>query len=185
LTTVDGGALCCIDKGDYNQAKRRRWFDIDRDNAKPSLLGERVYDAVNVGYKCHMNDLAAAIGLGNLEEFPINLKRRRDIASRYRNELNNISGVKLLDYKNDRESSYWLFTILVDKREDFIRALKERGVPASVVHLRIDDNTVFGGITPGLENQEKFNNLQVSLPVHSGLNDYEVDLVINSVKKGW
>ncbi|MEW6714579.1 MAG: DegT/DnrJ/EryC1/StrS family aminotransferase [Nitrospirota bacterium] len=185
LTTVDGGALCCINKDDCYQAKRRRWFDIDRDNAKPSILGEREYDATHVGYKLHMNDLSAAIGLGNLAEFPANLKRRQEIAARYRNELNDASGIELLDYKNDRLCAYWLFTMLVEKRENFIRALQSKGVPASVVHLRIDKNSIFGGITPDLPNQERFNERQVSIPVHNGLTDSDVDLVVNAIKEGW
>lgn len=185
LTTVDGGALCCLNGDDTYQSRRRRWFDIDRENSTPSILGERVYDAKNVGYKCHMNDLSAAIGLGNLEEFPANLKRRQEIAARYRSELSSISGIELLDYKNDRVCSYWLFTMLVEKREEFIRSLKSRGALASVVHLRIDDNTVFGGITPGLVNQEGFNIKQASIPVHNGLTDYEVEKIIHAVKQGW
>jgi len=185
LTTVDGGALCCINEDDCYQAKRRRWFDIDRDNAKPSILGEREYDATHVGYKLHMNDLSAAIGLGNLSEFPANLKRRQEIAARYLNELNDVSGIELLDYKNDRLCAYWLFTMLVEKRENFIRALQSKGVPASVVHLRIDKNSIFGGITPDLPNQERFNERQVSIPVHNGLTDDDVDLVVNAIKRGW
>ncbi len=185
MTTVDGGALCCLDKEDLYQARRRRWFDIDRENAKPSVLGEREYDATNVGYKCHMNDLAAAIGLGNLEAFPLNVKRRQEIAARYRNELKGISGIELLDYKSDRVCTYWLFTMLVEKREDFIRSLKSRGAPASVVHLRIDKNSVLGGITPDLVHQEKFNEKQVSIPVHNDLTDDDVGIVIHAIKEGW
>lgn len=185
LTTGDGGALCCLNEEDFYQARRRRWFDIDRENAKVGVLGEREYDATSVGYKCHMNDLAAAIGLGNLDDFRGNFLRRQVIAVRYRSELKNMHGIEFLDYRDDRVCSYWLFTMLVDRREDFIRALLSRGVPASVVHLRIDKNTLFGGITPGLPNQERFNEKQVSVPVHEGLTDDDVDLVIDSIKKGW
>ena len=134
VTTGDGGALCCMDSDDYKDVRRRRWFGIDRDNNKPSVLGERAYDLTVVGFKYHMNDLAAALGLGNLEDFPPNLKRRRKIAKLYRDELKNVSGLQLLDYKNDRESAYWFFTVLVEKREDFVLALKSRGIPTSVVH---------------------------------------------------
>jgi len=185
LTTGDGGALCCLNEDDYHQAKKRRWFDIDRDTAKPSILGEREYDATHVGYKLHMNDIAAAIGLGNLEDFPLNLRRRQEIARYYRKELKNVPGLQLLDYKNDRESAFWIFTVLVERREDFIRVLKKHGIPASVVHLRIDKNSIFGGITPNLINQEKFNEHQVSIPVHEALTDEDVGLVITTIKEGW
>lgn len=185
LTTGDGGVLCCLDEEDCNNAKKLRWFGIDRVNSQPSILGERVYNIDTAGYKYHMNNLAAAIGLGNLEDFPASLKRRREIAVHYRNELKNISGLQLLDYKDDRESAYWLFTILVENRVDFIKKLKEDGIPASVVHLRIDHNSVFGGLTPNLSNQERFNEHQISIPLHSGLTDEEAELVIESIKKGW
>jgi len=185
LTTVDGGALCCLNDDDAYQARRRRWFDIDRENSKPSILGERVYDAQKVGYKCHMNDLSAAIGLGNLEVFPSNLKRRIEIATIYNEELKNVPGLQLLDYKNDRECAYWLYTMLVEHRIDFIEKLREKDIPASVMHQRIDDNSVFGGITPGLVNQEKFNDLQVAIPVHNALTNEDVKLIVDTIKKGW
>lgn len=185
LTTGDGGALCCLNEHDYRKAKVCRWFGIDRDASKPSILGEREFDISEVGYKYHMNNLAAAVGLGNLEDFPKNLRRRREIANIYRKELKNVPGLQLLDYKNDRESAYWLFTVLVERRIDFIKKLKEHDVPASVVHLRIDRNSVFGGLTPNLPNQEKFNENQVAIPIHSGLSDEDVEKVIYVIKSGW
>jgi len=185
LTTGDGGALCCLHDEDYKSAISRRWFGIDRANSKPSILGEREYDIDSVGYKYHMNNLAAAVGMGNLEDFPANLKRRRAVAARYRDELKDIAGLKLLDYKDDRESAFWLFTVLAERRVDFISKLKDQNIPASVVHLRIDHNSVFGGIAHELSNQKRFNADQVSIPVHSGLNDDEVELIVNIVKSGW
>jgi perosamine synthetase len=185
LTTVDGGALCCLDKDDVYRAKRRRWFDIDRENSTPSELGERVYDAEQTGYKCHMNDLSAAIGLGNLEDFPVKLKRRIEIGGIYREELKDVPGLQLLEYKDDRESAYWLFTMLVERRTEFIRKLKGKDVPASVMHLRIDNNSVFGGIRPDLIVQAEFDENQVSIPVHSGLTDDDVKLIVDTIKKGW
>jgi dTDP-4-amino-4,6-dideoxygalactose transaminase len=132
-----------------------------------------------------MNDLAASVGLGNLEEFPRNLARRRQIAAIYRRELAGVPGVNLLDYRTDRESAYWLFTMIVSERERFIRRLSANGVPSSVVHLRIDTNSVFGGITPDLENMEAFNRQQVSIPMHGSLTDDDVSLVIKTVRSGW
>lgn len=185
LTTGDGGALCCLSEAEYHLARARRWFGIDRANSQPSILGERLYDISAIGYKSHMNDLAAAVGLGNLEDFPAQLARRCEIAASYRAELKNVRGLELLEAKAERRSACWVFTVLVERREDFIRALQTRGVPASVVHLRIDHNSVFGGIRPGLPGQEFFNERQVAIPLHAGLTDEEVELVINAVQSGW
>jgi perosamine synthetase len=183
LTTGDGGALCCLDDKDYLNARKLRWIGIDRDKSKPSILGEREYDIKQFGYKYHMNDLAAAVGLGNLEDLRDNLKRRREIAAFYRKELKDIPGLQLLDYRNDRQSAYWLFTVLVENRLDFIKKLKEKGIPTSVVHLRIDKNSVF--TRQNLPNQEKFDKKQISIPIHPDLSDKDISLIVNTIKKGW
>jgi len=184
LTTGDGGALCCLDEADARAAFSRRWFGIDRPNSRPSILGEREYDIDAVGYKYHMNDLAAAVGLGNLEDFPQRLARRQRIGSYYRNHLQNVPGLQLLRLDDDRTHAYWLFTVLVERREDLIRRLAEQGIPTSVVHLRIDHNSVFGGVRPDLPGQAEFNGRQVALPMHDSLTDEDVWKVVRCVQEG-
>jgi len=185
LTTGDGGALGCREEADYRAAARRRWFGIDRQLAQPSPLGERIYDVEEVGYKYHMNDLAAAVGLGNLERFPERLARRRAIGERYRRELAGVAGLELLEARPDRAHAYWLFTILVERRLDFIRLLAEKGIPASVVHLRIDKYGVFGGPRPDLAGQADFDQRQVAIPLHEALSDEEIGEVIRTIRSGW
>lgn len=185
LTTGDGGALVCKNHTHYKEAKKMRWFGIDRDNDLPSDLGERVYDLKRIGYKYHLNDFSAALGLGNLLDFNTRITRIREIANIYNNNLSNIPGLNLLHYKNDRESAYWLYTILVDKRQDFIRKMKENNIPVSVIHQRIDRHSIFGGVTNGLVNQEKFDLNQISIPIHADLKNEEIDKIIQVIKAGW
>ena len=185
LTTGDGGALCCLNENHYQEARNRRWFGIDRKGSQPSILGERLFDIEEVGYKYHMNDLAAVLGLGNLEELPQRLKRIQEIASIYRKELAQVPGLRLLDYKDNRKSSYWLFTILVENRLDFINQMKASDIPVSVVHQRIDRFAVFGGKTTGLVNQEKFDENQISIPIHSNLTNEDIDNIIHNIKRGY
>lgn len=185
LTTGDGGMLCCLNEEDYHAARIRRWFGIDRENAKPSILGEREYDISSVGYKYHLNNVGAAIGLGNLSDFQQRFARRQIIAKRYREELSDVPGLQLLEWKDDRTHAFWLFTFLVERRIDFIKKLKKYGIPASVVHLRIDHNSVFGGIKKDLRNQTEFDKRQVSIPIHEGLTDEDVTYIIKVIKSGW
>jgi perosamine synthetase len=185
LTTGDGGALCCSEEKDCHEARRRRWFGIDRERDQPSTLGERVYNLDEVGFKYHLNDIGAAIGLGNLPDVPDNLKRHRQIAAAYRASLQNIPGLILLEWQPDRESSWWIFTVLVERREDFVMALKSRGVPSSVVHQRIDHHRAFGGRREELAGQAYFDERQVALPIHCGLSHEDVERVTATVKEGW
>jgi len=185
LTTADGGAICCKNHEDYVRAKRLRWFGIDRFNSKPSILGEREYDVSEIGYKYHLNNFSAALGIANLNDINQILERRIQIAEIYNSELKNCKGIQLLDYMNDRKSAWWLYTFLVDNRINFITKLKEKNIPASVVHLRIDKNSVFGGVRNDLVFQEKFNQNQISIPVHSDLSDEQVELILKTIKEGW
>jgi dTDP-4-amino-4,6-dideoxygalactose transaminase len=73
----------------------------------------------------------------------------------------------------------------VEKREDFIRKLAGQGIPASVVHLRIDHNSIFGGIKKNLLGQAEFNQKQVSIPVHENLKPEDLELIVSIIKSGW
>lgn len=185
LTTGDGGALCCLDPSEAGAARARRWFGIDRSHTRASAIGARETDIAEPGFKYHMNDIAAAIGLGNLEEFPARLARRRAIAARYREELRGLPGLTLLSAMPDRESACWLFTLLLERRDDFVAKLRDKGVPASVVDLGIDRNSVFGGPRKDLRQQRYFDEHQAAIPVHDGLRDGDVDRVIRAVRSGW
>ncbi|MFA4843165.1 MAG: DegT/DnrJ/EryC1/StrS family aminotransferase [Candidatus Omnitrophota bacterium] len=185
LTTGDGGLLCCKEKADAQDASSKRWFGIDRAKSKASILGERDYDIKGLGYKYHMNDLAAAVGLGNLKDFKERLSRRQQIGQYYRQQLKGVSGLQLLKLENDRTHAWWLFTLLAEGREDFIRKLAKAGIPASVVHRRIDRNSVFGALRKDLPGQEEFDRLQISIPLHEGLSDEDIKKIASVIISGW
>lgn len=185
VTTGDGGAVCCLDRETAQKGFAKRWFGIDRVNSQPSILGERQYDISYIGYKYHLTDYGAALGLANLQGFKKRLTKRRKNVALYDKQLAKIPGIKLFQYKKNRQSSYWLYGMHVEKRVDFIQALKSRGVPTSVVHQRIDHNSIFGGMTKGLLNQERFNDDQINIPIHDKLSDNDINYIINSIKKGW
>lgn len=183
LTCGDGGALCVSDQDKAKEGFLRRWFGIERD-CKPSILGERESDIAFVSYKYHMNDISAAVGIGNLIDFEERLTRRQELGARYRRELDHVAGVTLLECGDDRTHSYWMFTMRVDDRENFVRAVKSRGGNASVVHLRIDRYSVFGGVRE-LPGMSEFDATQVSIPCHERISDDDASLLIDAIKAGW
>lgn len=185
ISTGDGGALCSKNMEDYYSVRRRSWFGIDRSNVTKSDIGGREWNVQEVGYKYHMNNFSAALGLANLEDLKTILQRRRYIASVYRKELENVNGLKFLDYKNDRESAFWLFTLLVENRQGFVKKLKSYSIPTSVVDLRIDRNLVFGGMNMDLPNQDEFERKQISIPVHQKLTDEDIELILKIIHEGW
>jgi perosamine synthetase len=185
LTTGDGGALCCLDPQTEKHARSLRWFGIDRSVSRPSFLGARDYDLGELGFKYHMNNVAAALGLGNLSQFPHQLSTRRAHAAQYRAALEKVAGIRPLLMAEGAEHAYWLFTVAVERRDEFVRAMTARSIPVSVVDLGIDRNSLFAPFRADLPGQRQFDETQVSLPVHPGLRSEDVGAVIDAIRLGW
>jgi len=184
-TTGDGGAVCCTDEADSDLVRELRWFGIDRRRSEPSVLGERQFDITRVGYKYHMNDFAASMGLGNLEELPRSLAWRRRIGASYMKGLSGVPGVTLLECRNPGEHAFWLFSMLVEDREGFIRMMKDEGIPVSVVHQGIQKYSVFGGCRGEFEGQRVFDERHIALPVHPSISDEDCGRIVDRIRHGW
>jgi dTDP-4-amino-4,6-dideoxygalactose transaminase len=65
-----------------------------------------------------MNNLSAAYACASLEELEYNLKQKKQIAAWYREELADISDIRLPPKLPGRESSYWMFGILLASSAD-------------------------------------------------------------------
>lgn len=184
MTTGDGGMLVCMHPEWHEHAYRLRWFGIDRERRRPSVEGEPEWDITEIGYKYHMNDVAAAMGIAELDGVQSALGRRRQLEARYRSQLVSVPGVTLLDQAADRTSAAWLFTVLVERRADFCRAVRSRGVDCGAWHRRIDRHSLFGGARD-LPRQARFDEMQVCLPLRDSLTDEESERVVRAVRQGW
>lgn len=185
LTCGDGGLLAVRTQAQYDEARRRRWFGIDRDNRVRREDGYSFWDQSEVGYKMHMNDVSASIGLGNLLAIDEILSRRARIAQRYCDTLADVPGVTLFERKQDRQSANWLFTMHVERRDEFCRMMTAKGVETSVVHVRNDVHTIFGPRRDDLPNTDHYELTQVSIPLHNHLRDAEIEYVIRCIQGGW
>ena len=185
ITTGDGGALCARDPEKAHEVMRRRWFGIDRANSPMSEIGEREYDLTDVGYKYHLSDYAAALGLANLEGFAERMTQRRALVAQYDAGLRKVPGLTPFVHLADRESAHWLYGFHVENRLQFIRALKAKGIASSVVHDGIDHNTLFGGKRMELTNQRLFDETQIHVPLHDALTAEQVAYIIQVINEGW
>jgi dTDP-4-amino-4,6-dideoxygalactose transaminase len=131
LTTGDGGAIL-VPEPLYEKAKLLRWYGLDRTNSQAFRCTQSVE---RCGYKYHMNDIAATIGLANLELAQRNLGKHRGVAEEYTDRIRNSRVVKP-PYTTD--ASWWLYTVLVDEPAQFIAHLDAQGIDASPVHARND-----------------------------------------------
>lgn len=163
LTCGDGGALVVQNKKTYQRGKLLRWYGIDRERRSQH---ERIeIDVHEWGYKFHMNDINATIGLANFKQIRSILKKHRDNASYYKKTLTGLDNVTLLTEHTGNLSSYWLFTIRVKHVHAFIAYMNECNVMVSQVHRRNDTHPVTAAFTRRLPGVDEFASEMVCIPV--------------------
>jgi perosamine synthetase len=179
LTTIDGGMLCVRDPADAARARRLRWMGIDQDTWSRNVDATYrwPYEVAEVGHKYAMNDLNAAIGLAQLPVLEDGNDRRRAIADRYRAGFAGVEGITVLAAPEDRSSATYLAAILAEQRDGLVDLLGQAGVATGVHYRRNDDHPIFGE-RRDLPGAERYWTRTLSLPVHLGLTDDQIDEVV-------
>jgi dTDP-4-amino-4,6-dideoxygalactose transaminase len=178
LTCGDGGAIVLRDARLADRARKMRWFGLDRTG---SLALRCAQDPPEWGYKAHMNDISAAIGLANLNMLPGILKRLAEIAERYDAALSLSKMVTVPERDDRRVSANWLYTVLVNNASRFIKFMVDNGIEASPVHLRNDTKSMFASCHARLPGATYFDEHHVCIPIGAWLTDADVDKVISTV----
>jgi dTDP-4-amino-4,6-dideoxygalactose transaminase len=182
IHTGDGGLLSCRSMVDHARARSLKWFGIDRERRQVNEYGIAEWDIVEAGYKFHMNDLAATLGLAQLPHLDAIIAARRLNARKFYEAFAGLKRLKLPIEKTDRQSSYWLFTVLVDDQVGFIRYLNNKGIASSIVHSRNDHSKVLSHLQkrelPGLD---KFASSMVCIPVGQWVDETAREQIIKAV----
>lgn len=178
LTTVDGGMLFLNNSIEYERARKLRWFGLDK---KIPRLDNDITEA---GYKYNMNNVNAAIGLVQLEYLTDNVFKYINNGQYYDKELKNVEGISLINYYENTEPSYWLYTLKVKNRDGFVKMLAENGIQASPLHLRNDRHSVFKSMRE-LKNLDEFYNDFVHIPCGWWVSNEDRKRIVDLIKKGW
>lgn len=181
LTTVDGGALTVRKKSYYRKAILKRYFGIDRTKrSKDYRIEKDIYDW---GYKFHMNDVNATIGLANFKHTEDILKKHRENAWYYITKLKHVPFIQLMQEDKNCLSSYWLFTMKVPNVEKFSDYMKSHNVMASRVHRRNDTHPVTRPFKRHLPNVDKFTKHMVCIPVGWWVTKKDRKYIVDIIKK--
>ena len=184
LTTGDGGLITLPNKDLFERAKLLRWYGIDRDQRNYSRKDFRLEnDVVEWGYKFHMNDLNATIGLCNLQHIDELIMKHKHNAYRYNAELTQLRKVKLLEASSKSDGAYWLYTLIVDDANTFIDFMKNKGITASQVHKRNDVHTCVSEFVCSLPNLNDIENYYVCIPVGWWVTDEQITFIIENIKE--
>ena len=191
LTTAEGGALTWNEIPGVSSAdiyKRMQLLSLhgqSKDALAKTQLGAWDYDIVGTWYKCNLTDIAAAVGLAQMNRYEQMLERRREIIGRYDAALKPL-GVQVLDHYNDRHTSsgHLYLTrvpgISVEQRNEIIQKMAARGIACNVHYKPLPMHTAYKNLGFKLEDYPNayahFAN-EITLPLHTQLTDEQVQYV--------
>ena len=182
ITSIDGGVLYCPHDELYERAKLIRWYGIDR-SPKGRTDFRCESDIAEWGFKFHMNDVCAAVGMENFKHIDELVGVHKRNAAYYDTNLKDINGVTLLKREEGFESAFWIYTMLVDDRTSFYKHMEECGITVSQVHERNDKHSCMDEFKSDLPNLDKTIGNIVSIPVGWWVTEENTKYIVDCIKK--
>ena len=140
--------------------KKLRWFGLNRKYNGPKWE----QDVTESGFKYHMNDIAASIGISNIPEARQSVISQRSNSKRIIESVNNPN---LIMPSWDESCSYWLFSMHVvgGRKKEFQNYLEENNISSSPVHFRNDlYSCVESFREKELQGVTSFDETQICIP---------------------
>lgn len=199
LTTAEGGGICLnlpepFDADDlYKMLCTFSLHGQSKDALAKTQIGNWRYDVLDAGYKCNMTDIAAAIGLVEIDRYESEiLPRRKAIFDAYTRAFALDDRFQVPIYETeDRKSSYHVYALRVKniseaERDEIMQRIFAQEVSVNVHYLPLPLLTAYKSRGYKMENYPvAFDNYsrEISLPVYYDLTDEQVQQVIDAVLK--
>ena len=189
MTCAEGGAIVTNNQSLLERIRPLRLHGVDTyamDQRKDGIY--RHWDMTELGYKCNMHDLSAALLLPQLARIEETRKSRERLCKRYDKLLQGLDSIEIIPEIEGSTHACHLYTIRVDpgKRDRMLTELSLRGVGVGVnfrvVHLMAYYVERFGfeeGIFP---MAERIGASTISLPLYPALREEEQEYVVGTIK---
>lgn len=177
MTTSEGGM---ITTNDEELAKKAQMF-------RAHGASER-YHHDEIGYNFRMTDIAAAIGLAQLNVIDEFNNKRISNANYLNEQLKDVEGIVTPKSPDNYKHVYHQYTILVEKgnRDDWVEFLTNKGIGTGIHYpIPLYNQPIYKklGIEGDCPLAEKAADNVISLPVHPSLTKEDLDLVVDAVKE--
>jgi perosamine synthetase len=196
LATGDGGMMTTNRIEVVRALKQLRWVGIDKstwDRTEEATmeLGSGIrryasygwyYEVHELGYKYHMNDITAVIGLAQLAKLEKANARRREITELYNRAFDSVEWIECPVEKEYTHSAMHNYVIKTPYRDKLNLYLKDKGIATGVHYTPIHLQPYYrkqAKVT--LPVAEKVWTQLLTLPLYPGLMDHEVEYVIESI----
>ncbi len=180
LTSGDGGMLITPPEREH-EARLLRWYGLDRTIGQSFRLTQDVQVA---GFKYNMNDIAAAVGIANLDTASDAVMAHRDNAFDYIEAFRDLDFLRTPEFRQD--ASYWIYPVVLGpraSRDKFNTYLNEHGISTNMVHYRNDSYSSTSQFTEGrLPGVDYFTDYQTNIPVGWWLLPDDKEHIIETVR---
>jgi len=184
ITCGEGGAVALADDQVAEILRRKRILGLAKESwNRYREVRNWYYEVTTQGYRYHMPNFCAAIGLVQLRKLDRFVARRRAICIRYDAAFRGLSTLCPLrvDYA-DTAPHIYIVRVLEDKREAFMHSLNEAGVDTGIHYIANHLQPFFRDyIIDPLPVSTRLSNEIVTLPLHCGMTDEDVACVISAV----
>ena len=191
ITTGEGGCCTTNNKKYYEKLKALRNNGIikERKNFKFKNLGPWYYEQHSLGYNFRMNDIQSALGISQLKNLNIFVKKRNKIAKFYCNQLKNLP-IKFQKIEKNFYSTYHLFIIKLDVKykylhKKFFNYLRSKNMYVNLHYLPIHLQPFyrkFGFKKNQFPVAEEYSETAISIPIYPNLKKEEQIKIINYIK---
>jgi perosamine synthetase len=176
ITTGEGGMVVMKDKDLYTRAANLK-------NQGVSRTKQYWHDLIAYNYR--MTNICAAIGLAQLEQIDEILKRKRQIAEWYQE---NLQGLPLVTHEpvGDITHSYWMCSILVDeaKQRDLLRAkLDSSGIETRPFFYSTHQLPMYFKEPGSFPVAESLSARGINLPSWPGLEQEQVKFISQQIRE--
>lgn len=194
LTTGEGGAVTWRKREEideewlYHQYMLYSLHGQSKDAFTKNQFGNWEYDIIYPAFKCNMTDIQAAIGLKQLERYDKLLDRRREIIERYDRAFLPFGIRRLVHYDHHNSSSGHLYLaripgITEGERNKLIAQMAEKKIACNVHYKPLPMMTAYQKMGLCIEDYpnsyQQYKN-EISLPLHTCLNNEDVEYVIGT-----
>ncbi len=192
FTTAEGGAVTWRDiDGVDNEALYHRYQLLSLHGQSKDALskikpGAWEYDIVGTWYKYNMTDMAAGLGLAQMERYPHLLARRRELIERYDAAFRPLGVWTLKHYTESYRSSGHLYItripgIATEQRQEIIEKMAEAGIACNVHYKPLPMMTAYKELGFDIKDYPNAYRMfinEITLPLHTKLTDEEADYLI-------
>ncbi len=189
LTVGEGGGITARDPARIARAKVMRYCGIGKsgfDAAVSSAGGKARWWEYNIQepfIKMLPTNMAANIGLAQLDRIDSLQARRREIWGTYQREFAQVSElITPPDAPENDRHSYFTYCIRVPRRDELAHYLLANQIYTTLRYHPLHLNPLYGQMNVRLPNCEQLNEDALSIPIHPRMSNEDVEQVISKIK---